>query len=145
MLDFVPGMGFPCTMRSLGTALSFATIVLASHAHAVELSAADRTAVFTAAGFKERGGKWIRCEEDPPTASYVAGNIEVVDLNGDGRPEAWVKESSSFCYGNTAELTVLVTKDADGRWRKLIDQVGVALVLRRSTTAGPTSRWAGPA
>src|SRR4030065_2202385 len=76
---------------------------------------AEKAAVFKAAGFKkERGGQYIRCKEETATASYTPGRIEVADLNGDGQPEAWVKESSLYCYGQTAEYFVLVTKDSGG-------------------------------
>jgi len=61
--------------------------------------------------------------------SYVPGSIEMEDLNGDGNAEAWVKESSTFCYGNTAEAFVLLTKDAKGGWAKILDEVGIAVVL----------------
>ena len=91
-------------------------------------SAADKAAIFKAAGFKLKGGKQVRCEDDA-TASYMAGFIEEDDLNGDGANEAFVRESSSFCYGNTAEAFVLVAKNAKGEWTAILNQVGMALVL----------------
>lgn len=92
------------------------------------LAPAERGAVFKAAGFKAVGDRFVRCEEETPMASSRPGAIEVTDLNGDGRPEAFVTESSLFCYGATESLVVLLTKDADGSWRKLIDEPGVHLV-----------------
>jgi hypothetical protein len=59
----------------------------------------------------------------------MAGFIEADDLNGDGASEAFVRESSSFCYGATAEAFVLVAKNAKGEWSVLLDEVGMALVL----------------
>lgn len=108
------------------------------------LSDADRTAVFRTAGFKRQGDRWIRCEEDPPTASYMPGQIEVVDLNDDGRPEAWVIEGSTFCYGHTGQATVLVTKDANGSWRKILDEVGVALTEKTRHRGWPDVTVGGP-
>lgn len=108
------------------------------------LTPADRAAVFKAAGFKARGNPYVRCEEDPPTASYTPGRIEVVDLNGDGRPEAWVTESSLFCYGNTASFFVLVTKDEGGTWRKLMEEVGVATALATKHLGWPDIEVGGP-
>jgi hypothetical protein len=117
-----------------------AILVVAPHGRAAppgpDLSPADRSAVFTTAGFKPKGEQWIRCEEEIPTASYTAGRIEVVDLNGDGRPEAWATEGSAYCYGNTGQATVLLTQEAGGTWRKLLDVVGVA----RTRPAGATTR-----
>jgi hypothetical protein len=109
-----------------------------------EVSPADRTAVFTAAGFKPKGDQWIRCEEEIPTASYTAGRIEVADLNGDGRPEAWVTEGSVYCYGHTGQITVLVTREASGTWRKVLDGVGIALPLDHRHLGWPDIEVGGP-
>lgn len=114
----------PCVLLGLGFAGPAAAEPSAT------LSAADRAAVFKAAGFKARGDQYVRCEEDPPTASSQPGAIETADLNHDGRPEAFVTESSLFCYGNTAAAFVLVTQDANGTWRKILDEVGVHVVRK---------------
>ena len=108
------------------------------------LAPADRAAVFKAAGFKQKAETYVRCEEDPPTASYQPGRIEAADLNSDGQPEAWVFESSLFCYGNTAESFVLVTKDAGGTWRKLADEVGVPTALETKRQGWPDIKVGGP-
>lgn len=98
-------------------------------AHAAgTFSATDQAAIFKAAGFKAKGGKQVRCEGDT-APSYMAGFIEADDLNGDGANEAFVRESSTFCYGATAEAFVLVAKNAKGEWTALLDEVGMALVL----------------
>jgi hypothetical protein len=92
-------------------------------------SAAESAAIFKAAGFKAKGAKYTRCEEDT-APSHTPGSIELQDLNGDGTAEAWVRESSTFCYGNTAEAFVLLGKDAKGAWIVLLDEVGIALLLQ---------------
>jgi hypothetical protein len=102
---------------------------------AKDMSAADQAAIFKAAGFKAKGDKWVRCEDDT-TQSAMTGFIEVEDLNGDGVNEAWVRESSLFCYGNTAEAFVLVGKDAKGAWSILLDQVGMGLALDTKSKSG---------
>jgi hypothetical protein len=102
---------------------------------AKDMSAADQAAIFKAAGFKAKGDKWVRCEDDT-TQSAMTGFIEVEDLNGDGVNEAWVRESSLFCYGNTAEAFVLVGKDAKGSWSILLDQVGMGLPLDTKSKSG---------
>jgi hypothetical protein len=108
-------------------------------------SKADSAAIFKAAGFKLVGGKQVRCADDV-TASYMPGFIEAEDLNGDGKKEAFVRESSLFCYGNTAEAFVLVGQDAKGEWKVLLDQVGMALVLDTKVQGrleGHRGWWAG--
>jgi len=122
----------------------FVLPIAARGATPAALAAADRAAVFKAAGFQERGGRYIRCEEETPTASYVPGAIEVADLNGDGRPEAWVTESSLFCYGNTGSMFVLVTQEANGTWRTLIDEVGMQNVLESKQGGWPDIEVGGP-
>jgi len=102
---------------------------------AKDMSAADQAVIFKAAGFKAKGDKWVRCEDDT-TQSGMTGFIEVEDLNGDGVNEAWVRESSTFCYGNTAEAFVLLGKDAKGAWTILLDQVGMALPLDTKSKSG---------
>jgi hypothetical protein len=102
---------------------------------AKDMPAAEQAAIFKAAGFKAKGDKWVRCEDDT-TQSAQTGFIEVEDLNGDGTNEAWVRESSLFCYGNTAEAFVLLGKDTKGAWSILLDQVGMALPLDTKSKTG---------
>ena len=106
-------------------------------------SAADKAAIFKAAGFKAKGDKFVRCAEDT-AESYAPGSIELQDLNGDGAAEAWVRESSTFCYGNTAESFVLLSKGADGKWIVLLDQVGIADVKTTKHKGWPDIEVGGP-
>jgi hypothetical protein len=132
------------SIRAVLVVLTSVTLAVAAPPSAGSLSAADRAAIFTAAGFKQKGNQWIRCEEDPPTASYQAGRIELEDVNGDGKAEAWVKESSTFCYGNTAEFFVLLAKRDDGTWRKLLEETGVPTVLKTKRQGWPDIEVGGP-
>jgi hypothetical protein len=106
------------------------------------LAPADIAAAFEAAGFKRKGGEWVRCE-DTQTASRQSGALEVADLNGDDAPEAWVRESSLFCYGNTAEAFVLLTKRGS-TWMVLLDEVGVAVPRPTKTRGWPDIEVGGP-
>lgn len=131
-------------MRARVLALaSLLPILVLGPALAEELGAEDRAAVFAAAGFVPRADQYVRCD-DTVTASAMPGFIELADLNGDGRPEAWVRESSLFCYGDTAEAFVLLTRDADGTWIKLLDQIGVALPLEAHHDGWPDIEVGGP-
>lgn len=109
---------------------------------APRLTPADEAAAFRAAGFKRQGSEWVRCE-DTETMSRQSGSIEVTDLNGDGSPEAWVLESSLFCYGNTASAFVLLTK-TDRGWKVLLDQVGIAVPMGTKTRGWPDITVGGP-
>lgn len=96
---------------------------------AMTLSAADRTAVFRAANFVQQRGMWKGCVDDP-SEYYRGGEIsEVLDLNGDGRPEAVVAENSSFCHGQQGDWFAVLSKEANGSWRKVLETDGVFVAL----------------
>lgn len=120
------------------------------------LSPADRSAAFRAAGFARQGTQWRKCD-DPGTASYTPGTIELVrDLNGDGRPEVLITEGSTFCHGNTGAGFDLVSKQTDGKWKLIVSRTGIAGILSTKGVAGwpdieiggpgfcfPVERWNG--
>ena len=120
------------------------TCLLAATAGRAESAAADHTAIFKAAGFsKAADGQYIRCAEEIPTASYVPGHIEMADLNADGIAEAWVTESSLYCYGNTGQYFVLLTAAGDG-WQKLLEDTGMPQVLDSGQHGWPDIEVGGP-
>ena len=107
------------------------------------LTAADKAAIFKAAGFQAQGRNFTRCPDDS-AASHSFGAIEVADLNSDGKSEAWVREGSTFCYGNTGQAVVLLTKGADGAWKVLLDEVGVDQVEKTKHAGWPDITVGGP-
>lgn len=109
-------------------AVTFLMAASVGTAGAADLTAAERAAIFKAAGFKAQGKNFVRCVEDT-SASRLPGSIEMQDLNGDGRNEAIVSESSLFCYGNTEQAFVVLTQDAKGAWSIVLDEVGVPTPL----------------
>ena len=62
--------------RGISLTAGVLAALLAAPAVQADVTSDDQAAVFKAAGFKkERGGKYVRCKEDPPTASYsLAGS-----------------------------------------------------------------------
>jgi hypothetical protein len=128
--------------RIISALIIAAALALPSVAHAQYIDPAEQDAIFAAAGFTKRGEQFVRCAEDN-TASYMAGFIELADLNGDGQNEAWVRESSSFCYGATAEAFVLLAKK-DGAWVKLLELVGMALAKEEKHDGWPDIEVGGP-
>jgi hypothetical protein len=91
-------------------------------------SAAEEATIFKAAGFTKHGSAWKsgKCE-GMEGASYEPGKIEIYkDINGDGRPDAVVTEGSGICYGNTGTHFWLLTKQANGSWKAMISQTGIA-------------------
>ena len=93
---------------------------------AVSVPAADEAAIFGAAGFTQRSGKWRTDCDDPSSSGYEPGVIDTYrDLNGDGRPEAVVIEGGTFCYGNTGTGFWLLSKQPSGTWKVLFQSQGV--------------------
>jgi hypothetical protein len=119
------------------------------------LSASDRNAAFTAAGFTKVGSEWRSCD-DPGTASYSPGEIEQSgDFNGDGRPDAVIVEGSVHCHGMTGTGYSLVSKQVGG-WKLLTENTGVLSFLDTKGADGwpdisvggpgvcfPVERWNG--
>ena len=130
-------------MRSL---IAAGLVLLAVPAQAqADLSPADQAAAFRAAGFTRTGSTWRGCD-DPGTASYTPGAIEsVTDLNGDGRPEAVIIESSTYCYGFEGQGFTVVSKQADGRWTLITGASGIATFLASKGADGwPDLEIGGP-
>jgi len=125
----------------------------------LKLSPADEAAAFRAAGFSRVGKQWHSDCGDPGTAGYAPGAIEQLrDLNGDGRPEAVLTESSSYCYGATGQGYSVVSKQADGSWKQITGGTGIATILATKGVGGwpdieiggpgfcfPVQRWNGKA
>jgi hypothetical protein len=125
---------------------------------AAPTSAADR-AIYRAAGFSWSNGAWRSDCGDPGTASYQGGAIERIgDLNGDGQPEVLVTEGGTYCYGNTGTGFWLLSSQGGGKWKLILQQTGIARVLKTRGSAGwpdisvggpgfcfPVLRWNGRA
>jgi hypothetical protein len=99
-------------------------------AAAVSVPAAEQSAIFTAAGFKQARGAWRTDCDQPDSDSYEPGSIETFkDLNGDGRQEALVTEGSTYCYGMTGTGFRLLTKLPTGKWKVIHQSEGMAEFL----------------
>ncbi|WP_040787468.1 hypothetical protein [Massilia niastensis] len=121
------------------------------------LSPADEAAAFKAAGFTLKGKQWRQC--DDPTPTYSPGEVaDVRDLNGDGRPEAVITEGGTYCFGHAGAGYTLVSKQANGSWKKLTGGTGIATFLPTKGKDGwpdievggpgfcfPVERWNGKA
>lgn len=133
------------TAKTLYPALLLSLLTLPAYgAGSPSVSDDDIAAAFATAGFeRDAKGDYIRCKEDPHTMSYMPGQAEVTDINGDTIPEIWITESSTFCYGHTGSAFVLLTRDGMG-WRVLIDEVGMQNILNERQTGWPDIEVGGP-
>ena len=115
-------------------------------AAAVSVPAAEQAAIFTVAGFKKAGGQWRTDCGAPGNGSYQPGAIDTYrDLNGDAHLEAVVTEGSSFCYGSTETGFRLLTRQASGQWKLLLQSPGIAEFLpTRGVAKMPDISIGGP-
>jgi len=109
------------------------------------VSAADTAAAFHAAGYARSAAQWRKCD-DPGTAGYTPGAIELVrDLNGDGRLEIVITEGSTYCHGMTGSGFDIVSKQANGSWKLILSRTGVATFLNTRGAGGwPDIEVGGP-
>ncbi|WP_206085695.1 hypothetical protein [Massilia polaris] len=99
-----------------------------AHSAPARLTPADEAAAFKAAGFTLNGKQWRNC--DDPTPTYSPGDVaEVRDLNGDGRLEAVITEGGTYCYGHAGTAYTVVSKQANGSWKKVTGGTGIATFL----------------
>jgi len=130
----------------------------ATPATSTQSPAARDAAIFRAAGFKQTRRGWESgCDDPSMGAAYGAGSIETMkDLNGDGRPDAVVIEGGSYCYGNTGQAFWIVSQQANGTWKLIYNQPGIAEFLKTKGVGGwpdilaggpgfcfPELRWTG--
>lgn len=80
---------------------------------------ADKTAALRAAGFTPTRGRYLACDKSQEL------EVEIRDLNGDGRPDAIITDSGLECFGNAGTGYVLVTREVSGAWRKLFENQGI--------------------
>ena len=133
-----------------GPALLGVLAALAAAAPGAAQALDERAAAFKAAGFTPVRGRYLACDKSQPL------EIEVRDLNGDGRPDALITDFGVECFGNTGQGFVLATKDAGGTWRKLYGSAGIPTLLSTRGAGGwpdienggpgfchPVMRWNG--
>lgn len=119
---------------------------------------AETAAIYAAAGFPMKGRARTDCASADPAWPRPHLDIEAVDLNGDGKPEAFVSEGNIACYGRDEQGFSIMAKDPGGGWRKLGGATGVPSPMKTRTRgwldiqAGgpgfarmPVMRWTGSA
>jgi hypothetical protein len=117
-----------------------ALLVLAASSAA--LAKPEPAAIFAAAGATRRGARWIICTEDLNASARIDS---VEDLNGDGRPEAVVSEDGTFCHGASGTGFVLLSKQANGKWKSILASDGIPEFLKARGVGGwPDISVGGP-
>lgn len=87
------------------------------------ISFPEQADIFAAAGFKNVNGAW--------RGKCSFGHIPFVqDLNGDGRPDAIIRDGGTECYGSTGVGFHLITKQATGKWTRILNSPGEPRFLK---------------
>lgn len=102
------------------------------------LKAAEKIAIWKAAGFSVRGGKAYDSCDQPKQPT-----IERRDLNGDGAVEAIVTDDGT-CYGMTAAYFAVLTPNGPGKWRAVINLIGIPEFLKIRSKGWPDIEVGGP-
>jgi len=94
----------------------------------------------TGGKFKAISGKYFEkaCDE---SLDYTA---EVVDLNGDGRPEVFITVDGTCLGGITGQYIDLYIKGRDGRWKSQFGFPGIYNVLKTKNKGYPDIEIGGP-
>jgi hypothetical protein len=129
-------------------------ILIATAMAAAAIPAPEQAALYKAAGASRVGRKWALCAEQPEPEGVAVDLYR--DLNGDGRPEAVLSESGTFCYGHAGAGYALLSKQANGGWRLMSSGAGVLEPLATKGVGGypdlqiggpgfcfPVARWNG--
>ncbi|MEJ5862935.1 VCBS repeat-containing protein [Pseudomonas farsensis] len=130
-------------MTHVQLALALCTGLLTPFASAdyVEMPRSEQIKAFKAAGFTQEP---TECELEEE-GGYEPPSMQPRDINGDGRPDALITESSVYCYGNARTGFYLVSQQADGKWRQLASGEGEVNFLSTSGKDGwPDIEIAGP-
>lgn len=88
------------------------------------LPALERAAIFQAAGVQAvGGGRWTSCTDDASGRSE-AQLAMIEDINGDGRPEAMIRDSGSYCNGYAGVASSVLTQTSTGAWSVMLSTQG---------------------
>jgi len=107
-------------------------------AQAAQVPKNEVTPIFKAAGFAKTKHVWEgNCD--------IGEIIIYKDLNGDGRKDAVIQDSSSMCYGNTGVGYYIVSQQKDGKWKQLFSNSGISTFLKTKGKDGwPDIENGGP-
>lgn len=133
-------------MQSSSRLVLWAAVLLVLSAPAIaqtpmptpKLSVAEGIQQLEAAGFQMGSGAARNLCSTPakPQISYL-------DLNDDGHPEALAVDNDPACYGKPGDWFTLVIREANGRWRPILRNVGVVSWEKTRTRGWVDARLSG--
>jgi hypothetical protein len=130
-------------MRLMGFPV-FIGLATATAAAAAAFNPADTAALYKAAGFTVKGKTIIGCDAADPGWPRSSFNIEAIDLNGDGKPEAIASEGNVACYGRDETGFTILARNPDGSWRKIGGSTGGIMPLKTRHNGWLDIEYGGP-
>jgi len=119
---------------------------------ATTLSSAQLAPIMAAADYKREGSGWAGCGG---MTHVTATDVELTDLNGDGRPEAIITAGGTECYG-VAGTGFDIVMAQPGGWREILGSNGIPAFQKYRAPGGwpdievggpgfcfPVERWNG--
>lgn len=109
------------------------------------LTEEEQAEVFKAVNAVQREGNWVIERDDKQSTAGVVTIEKLADLNGDGRKEALVIDDGGSYYGNTGQQFTLLSKQTDGGWRIVIQEIAIPKFLESHGVDGwPDIELGGP-
>lgn len=100
---------------------------------------ADFNAAFQAAGMVRKNGSWTGCADDGYGRAEVQ-NGDYRDINQDGVNDLIITDSGTFCYGNTGQGFVILTRSAaNAQWKVFYSSPGIPTFVK--TTVKTPGGW----
>lgn len=88
-----------------------------------KVSTKEASQIFKAVGFSKTTDGW--------DGGCGLGEITTYkDLNGDGLKEAVISDSSFMCYGNTGVGYYIISKQLNGTWKPIFENMGIPTFLK---------------
>lgn len=103
-----------------------------------KVSTKEASQIFKAVGFSKTTDGW--------DGGCGLGEITTYkDLNGDGLKEAVISDSSFMCYGNTGVGYYIISKQLNGTWKPIFENMGIPTFLKTKGIDGwPDIENGGP-
>lgn len=100
-----------------------------SPAYAMPDVSEEHHAIFKASGFKYANGAW--------RGKYSFGHISLIkDFNGDGQPDAIIKDGGTRCDAHTEVNFHLVTKQANNKCTGILNSSSESVFLKKIVRHG---------
>ncbi len=126
-------IGVVCAFAVLSTGAKAQTPAPIPH-----MSVAEGTQLMSAAGFEIQGNQMLDPCQMPSTP-----HVDYIDIDGHGHIVAVVQDSGG-CYGGAGEYFAVMSKDKDGKWKPVINQIGMLGWQKTKNLDWPDIEVGGP-